>query len=114
MACLFVHQRRLMDSSLLLARRSGRSKSARLPQWPKDGPPLAWEAKGLGSGYSAISSADGRIYTLGGQIGQTMLIALDMSGKKLWSAKVGTGDVGGGNYPGPRSTPTIDGDRVYA
>src|SRR6476469_1377466 len=34
-----------------------------LKQWPKDGPPLAWEAKGLGSGYSAISSAEGRIYT---------------------------------------------------
>ena len=31
----------------------------------------------------------------------------------MWSAKVGR--VGGGSgYPGPRATPTVDGDHVYA
>jgi outer membrane protein assembly factor BamB len=34
-------------------------------------------------------------------------------GSKLWEAKVGRAGEGGG-YPGSRSTPTVDGDRVYA
>src|SRR3712207_3486274 len=40
--------------------------------------------------------------------------ALDAAtGSKAWSAKVGR--VGGGSgFPGPRATPTVDGDRVYA
>src|SRR5712691_8923008 len=33
-----------------------------LKEWAKDGPPLAWKAKGLGGGDSAPSVASGRIY----------------------------------------------------
>jgi outer membrane protein assembly factor BamB len=40
------------------------------------------------------------------------LIAIDRkTGDEAWSIKVGKT---GGNYKGPRSTPTVDGDRVYA
>ena len=34
-----------------------------LKSWPKDGPPLAWKAQGLGRGYSSLSVAGDRIYT---------------------------------------------------
>jgi outer membrane protein assembly factor BamB len=39
------------------------------------------------------------------------VMALDLDGKTLWTTKVGKS---GGDHPGTRSTPTIDGDRVYA
>ncbi|MDW8222303.1 MAG: PQQ-binding-like beta-propeller repeat protein [Gemmatales bacterium] len=83
-----------------------------LPQWPKDGPPLLWETKGLGRGYSSVAIDAGRIVTMGDRSDACYVICLDAdNGKELWSARVGKT---GGNYPGPRSTPTIDGDYVYA
>jgi outer membrane protein assembly factor BamB len=83
-----------------------------LKEWPKDGPPLAWKAGGIGRGYSSVSVDGKRIYTMGDAAdgGYVHALALDGS-RKLWSTKVGRP---GGNYPGTRSTPTLDGDRVYA
>ena len=84
-----------------------------LKKWPQGGPPLAWRARNLGAGYSGVSVAGGKIFTMGDGPDACYLIALDLSGKELWRAKVGpTG--GGGGYPGPRSTPTFDGAHVYA
>jgi outer membrane protein assembly factor BamB len=78
-----------------------------LAAWPAKGPPLLWQAKGLGSGYSSVSIADGRIFTMGRRRGGAHLIALERAtGKELWATPVG-----GGN---PNSTPTVDGERVYA
>jgi len=34
-----------------------------LKRWPSGGPPLAWKATGLGSGFSSVSVAGGRLYT---------------------------------------------------
>src|SRR5690348_8748418 len=81
-----------------------------LKQWPKGGPPLAWKATGLGDGFASIAIADGRLYTLGAQNQEAAVIAMDANGKKLWSGKLGSGSV---DRPGPRSTPTVDGERVY-
>ena len=95
--------------------RNGISKeTGLLREWPDDGPPLAWTAKGLGDGYSAPSVAAGRIYVMGEDKRSSYVRALDeQTGKIAWSAKVG--NVGGGaGYPGPRATPTVDGERVYA
>ena len=36
-----------------------------LEAWPADGPPLVWEAKGAGRGYSSPAIAGERIFTLG-------------------------------------------------
>jgi outer membrane protein assembly factor BamB len=79
-----------------------------LDRWPEDGPKLAWKADGLGRGFSSVSIADGRLFTLGRlKKGGTHLVALDLSTHKvLWTAPVGGGD--------PNSTPTVDDDRVYA
>jgi len=81
-----------------------------LKQWPADGPPLAWKATGLGEGYSGVSVVGGRIYTMG-DIGEaSFLLALDAAnGKVIWSTKVGKS---GGDRPGPRCTPSVDGDQV--
>jgi len=84
-----------------------------LPEWKPAGPPLAWKATGLGAGFSSVSVAGGRLFTMGDRDGAQHVIALDpTSGKQLWTAKVGAplND----DYSGPRSTPTVDGDLVYA
>lgn len=84
-----------------------------LAQWPETGPPLAWKAAGLGGGFSSLAIAGGRIYTLGDREGSQHLLALDAKdGKPLWTAKVGP--PWDDQYGGPRSTPTVDGGRVYA
>jgi outer membrane protein assembly factor BamB len=85
-----------------------------LKQWPADGPSLTWKITGLGEGYSGISVVKGKIFTMGDVDNASQLIALDEStGKKLWSTRMGAVGAYGG-YIGPRGTPTVDGDFVYA
>ncbi len=80
-----------------------------LRSWPKDGPPLAWEAKGLGGGFSSVSVAGDRVYTLGNKGDKSFVVALERDGGKIaWTGEVGRA---GGNLG---CTPTVDGDRVYA
>jgi outer membrane protein assembly factor BamB len=94
--------------------RDGISKeTGLLSQWPESGPPLAWKATGLGGGFSSLAIAGGKIFTLGDRDGAQHLIALNGNdGKVLWTAKVGP--VWEDQYGGPRGTPTVDGDTVYA
>ena len=85
-----------------------------LDQWPEDGPPLAWEASGVGAGYASLAVADGMIYTLGDLDDGSYVIALaEKDGVPAWKTKIG--EAGGHKkYPGPRSTPTVDGGEVFA
>jgi outer membrane protein assembly factor BamB len=80
-----------------------------LSDWPEDGPPLLWTAKGLGRGMSSVSVADGRILTMGKREGKGVcLIALDAeNSSQIWSTPLG------GNSE-PNGSPTIDGDHIYA
>ncbi len=86
-----------------------------LKSWDNQPPKLAWKASGLGGGFASISIADGRIFTMGDRDGDQYVIALSLvdEGKELWATKIGKGG-GGSGYPGPRCTPTIDGERLYA
>jgi outer membrane protein assembly factor BamB len=84
-----------------------------LQKWPEAGPPLAWKQTGLGRGYSSVAIAGGHIYTMGDIDGNACIIALDMTGKHLWSAKIGPAAPDGKNYPGTRATPTVDGQVVF-
>ncbi|HEX5707460.1 MAG TPA: PQQ-binding-like beta-propeller repeat protein [Pyrinomonadaceae bacterium] len=97
------------------ANRDGVSKeTGLLKQWPADGPPLAWKAKGAGVGYSSMSVAGGRVYTMGLRGDKEYVIAFDAAtGREVWATAHGTAyhDSRG---DGPRGTPTIDGDRVYS
>ncbi len=85
-----------------------------LKQWPEDGPSASWSADGVGEGYSSVSVSEGKVFTMGNVGDDEMVIALDLaSGNKLWATKSGRAyREGQGN--GPRGTPTVDGDRVYA
>jgi outer membrane protein assembly factor BamB len=86
-----------------------------LRQWPKGGPPLLWKTTGLGIGYSTPSVVGNVLYVMGGKDGQDWVMALDVGkrGKPLWASPLGPTRNAGNGYPGPRSTPTIDGDRLY-
>jgi outer membrane protein assembly factor BamB len=85
-----------------------------LTEWPQDGPPLAWTARGVGAGYSSVSVADGVLFTMGSDGRDEFVICLSAEdGSILWKKANGKAR-GDGMGDGPRSTPTIDGDRVYA
>ena len=87
-----------------------------LKEWPKDGPPLAWKANGIGEGMGGVAVSRGRIYTTGDSDGSAWLYALNESdGKQVWKAKIGRGGKHGNVFrpSGPRATPTVDGDRLY-
>lgn len=87
-----------------------------LKEWPKEGPPLLWNSKtvnggkSVGTGYSSISIAGGKLFTMGDRGKDGFVFCLDeATGKELWATRIspGQGD-------GPRCTPTVDGNRVYA
>jgi outer membrane protein assembly factor BamB len=87
-----------------------------LKEWPKDGPPLAWKANGIGEGMGGVAVSKGKIYTTGDSDGSAWLFALNESdGKQAWKAKIGRAGKYGNVYrpSGPRATATIDGDNIY-
>jgi outer membrane protein assembly factor BamB len=85
-----------------------------LKAWPSGGPALVWQAQGAGEGYSSFSVANGRVYTLGARGGTEYVMAFDeATGKKVW--EVAHGDrFSNDRGDGPRGTPTVEGDLLYA
>lgn len=87
-----------------------------LQEWPKEGPPLVWQATGLGEGVASVAVAGGRVYTLGYKGEDERVVALDAKdGKQVWSSRVGpvVKELGVMRWLSQR-TPTVDGDRLYA
>lgn len=85
-----------------------------LREWPKDGPKQVWAVTGVGEGFSTPSVAAGRIYLMGNVNEREQVLSLNESdGAIVWSTSIGRGAKVGG-FEGPRSTPTVDGDHVYA
>jgi outer membrane protein assembly factor BamB len=85
-----------------------------LKQWPAEGPAKQWSFTNAGQGYSAFAVVGGKLFTLGTREGSEILIALDANkGTELWTAKLG-GILDNKWGDGPRGTPTVDGDKIYA
>jgi len=84
-----------------------------MKQWPQDGPKELWSYDELGMGYSSVSVADGLVYTTGLTDGQGYLFAFDLQGNLKYKVNYGPEWTKAGNYPSSRTTPTIDGDRLY-
>lgn len=76
--------------------------------WPSDGPNVAWK-KQVGSGYSGVAVAAGRVYLFHRQGAKEILEALDAAtGMSLWSESSATTfrpQVGGGD--GPLCVPVV-------
>jgi outer membrane protein assembly factor BamB len=86
-----------------------------LQEWPKDGPTMLWKAEGIGESYCTPTVASGRIFVMGNRERKECVIALsEKDGKELWSYNVGDVRHNGGGYAGPRCSPTVDENRLYA
>jgi len=88
-----------------------------LTAWPAEGPKLSWKAP-LGPSFGSLVVSGGRAFCFiqrkVDEQDREVALALDANtGKELWVTPLGkaTYDKQGGD--GPRSTPTVDGKRVY-
>ena len=92
-----------------------------LQEWPDDGPPLAWQMKGIGKGYSSVAIVGNRLYTMGDlelegktddkgkPVKKQYVMGVDLSSREiLWKTEVGAP-----HRDGSRCTPTVDEGRVY-
>ena len=92
----------------------GRAEQATLSlPWPAEGPAELWSVP-LGGGYSGIAAVGDKLYTLMSSGSDELLVAFDATdGNELWRLRTDAkrrdsfGD-------GPRSTPTVNQNRVYA
>lgn len=95
--------------------RDGKSAETGLMQsWPDGGPKQVWMVDTVGLGYSSFAVVGDTLYTMGERDGGEMLIAIDVKdGSEKWATKMG-GEYGNRWGGGPRGTPTVEGDFVYA
>ncbi len=84
------------------------TESGLLTSWEEGPPVLAWQASGIGDGYSSVVVGDQFVYTTG-RIGEDVYcFALDAnSGLEVWTTKVGE------TSRNVMSTPTIDEDLLF-
>ena len=89
-----------------------------LKQWPAGGPKLLWQVNDIGDGYSTPVVVGTRIYLMSNRDLENEFVAAlsAQDGKVIWTQRVGK--VGNPNqnppYPKARSTPTVDGNFLYA
>lgn len=115
---------RLLLSALLLAagdwphwrgpQRNGvSSESGWLDTWPAEGPAVAWKAD-VGTGFSSVTVADGRAYTIGNANDVDTVVCLDAAkGTVIWRHSYDSILEPEFFEGGPTSTPAVDGNRVY-
>ena len=94
--------------------RTGVSKETGLLQeWPAAGPPIVWSISGLGAGYGSLAIKNDRIYVQALSAAGSVVSSLNRAdGKTVWTTLIGRG-LQDSRGPGPRGTPTLDGDRLY-
>src|SRR5262245_38178479 len=79
--------------------------------WPEDGPPVLWTARG-GEGFSSLAIADGRLITIVQDGGDEVVLCLDAEkGRQLWRFAYAARFTRDG--VGPRATPSVVGNHVY-
>lgn len=88
-----------------------------LQTWPTEGPKLVWQAGDIDDGYSTPAVVGDRIYLISNRgMDDEFVQALSTSdGSQIWSTTIGkVGPNQGPQYPGSRSTPTVEGEVLYA
>jgi outer membrane protein assembly factor BamB len=89
-----------------------------LHEWPAEGPKLLWQKDGLGDGYSTPSIVGDRIFLINNKgLEDEFVQCLSVKdGSQIWQTHIGK--VGKPDqrppYPGARSTPTVDGQMLFA
>lgn len=87
------------------------NENALLKSWPAEGPQMVLKVDKLGKGYSSPVVANNTIYVTGMIDTLDYLTAVDFQGKIKW--QVSYGHAWSKSFPDTRSTPTVDGDRIY-
>jgi outer membrane protein assembly factor BamB len=89
-----------------------------LKEWPAAGPKLRWQVNDIGDGFSTPAVVGTRIYLTSnrGMENEFVQALSAQDGEPVWTTRLG--NVGNPNqdppFPKARSTPTVDGDFVYA
>jgi len=80
--------------------------------WPEGGPKQVWKLS-VGVGYSSVAVSNGRVYAMGNVDKTDTVYCLNANtGAEIWKHSYPCAAEGNG-YPGPASTPTVDGGFVY-
>ena len=85
-----------------------------LRTWPRAGPGRVWSTSDVGVGYGSIAVRGDRVFVQGMKGRQSVVTSLRQAdGVEVWSTPLGPSR-GNDRGSGPRGTPSVDGDRVYA
>ena len=96
------------------SRTSISTETGLLKTWPSAGPPVVWSISNLGEGYGSVAIKGERIYVQGVKDSQSSVFCLNRAdGKTLWVTAIGP-RLGQDRGPGPRGTPTVENDKLYA
>ena len=89
------------------------SQKGILRSWPATGPEILWTTK-VGAGFGGPVIKEGKVYLLDrdDNTGDIMRCFDFNTGKELWSYSYSA--PGTVSYPGSRSVPAVDGNRVYS
>ena len=80
------------------------------PEALAKGPNMLWNEK-VGLGYSSVAVNGRLLYTMGNDRGQDTVYCLDArTGREVWKYSYPSRSM---QYPGPRATPTVDGNLLY-
>ncbi len=82
-----------------------------MKSWPVEGPQIVLKVDNLGKGYSSPVVANQTIYITGMIDSLDYLTSVDNMGKVNWQVPYGRS--WSKSFPDTRSTPTVEGDRVY-
>lgn len=81
--------------------------------WPQEGPKQLWQAS-VGTGFTAVAVAQGRLFVLGNHSESDTVYCLDAAtGRELWKHSYACPLEPQYYEGGPHATPTVDGGRVY-
>src|SRR5687767_4874422 len=94
------------------ARNGTSDQKGLLRTWPADGPKVLWTAP-VGPGFGGAAVGGGKVYLLDRdeQVGDNLRVFDLANGKELWNFAYPA--PGTFMFAGSRTTPTLDGDRIY-
>ncbi len=84
-----------------------------LKVWPESGPALKWSYETLGKGFTSPTIVNGKVYITGLEGEQGFLHILSLDGKMLKKITYGKDVFSPSGFPGPRSSPLLDGKLCY-
>lgn len=86
-----------------------------LNPWPEKGPQQTWLNQNAGLGYAGFAVVGSQLLTMGAVDGAEQVLCLDAAdGTQKWAVKLDDSVYPNQWGDGPRTTPTVDGDKLYA